>query len=168
MGFLVYGFTSSKHNCFVSWIFMMFEGLSTLFAMYSYAFLWLYIFSGSNFPDIEYFALIGAVTHICVCMFLFLTDIYFKSDMMYFAGSSESTTGNVTTVTSFGSFETNPQIQVEEDNEYSCHYCLQQNPWALYRKHYVVVTIKIIFLILDIVVLCVFNDGWKCAKMDKC
>lgn len=167
MGFIACGFTSSKHSCFVSWLFFMFEGLATLFAMYSYVFLWFYAFTKRGYPDIQYFALIGAVTHMCVYAFLFFTDIGFKSDMMFFAGSGESTVGNVTTVTSFGSFETNHQIQPEDDSENCCLQCCQQNPWALYRKHYVVTGLKIVCLALDIAVLIVFNDGWKCGY-SKC
>lgn len=162
MGFIACGFNSSKHHCCVGWVFTMFDAIATIFAMISYFFFWMYVFSDAFYLDIAYFTLIGATIHICVAIFLFLHDIYFKSDTMIITGQGESTVGNITTVTSFGSIETNNSDHYETNSN-----CLNDNPWRLYRKHYIIISIKIIMLILDVAVLVVFNDGWKCVS-EKC
>lgn len=163
MGVLTCGFTSSKHNCFVGWIFMCFEGWSFIFGLVAYIFLVQYMITKSRYLDIEYYALICASVHLCTAIFLFLTDIIFKSDTMFIVGQSESTVGNMTSVTTFGATETNRQIQIENEEEGHCLHFLKQNPWSLYRKHYVILSIKIICLVLDIVILIMFNEGWQCA-----
>ncbi len=162
MGFMTCGFTSSKYNCFFGWLFMCFDGWSTIFVVHAYAFLWIRIFVGDMYLDMQYVALIAVTTHLCVFAFLVMLDFIFKSDEMFFLAQSSSTTGNITTTTTTGLMETNLIIPEEEDES-----CFKQNPWALYRKHYIIVAIKIIFVILDFVILGMFNDGWKCAY-SKC
>ncbi len=163
MGFLSCGFTNSKYSCFVGWILMCFDGWSFILAVCAYIFLWFYFFLGKLDLDMQYFSLIGATTHLCVFVFLVILDFVFKSDMMFVIGQGESTVGGVTTITTAGMMETNTLIQVEEEN------CFQQNPIALYRKHYFVTFLKIVFVIFDILVLSFFNNGWKCVdKSYKC
>ncbi len=162
MGFLTCGFTSSTHSCFLGWIIMCLEGGSSICAMYGYVFILFYCVTGAPAFYTQYFCVIVAMVHLCVFIFLVLHDFYFKSDMMFFTGQSESVSNGLTTTTTFGSFETN-SIEQEESS------CFQNNPMVLYRKHYVVTSIKIIFVILDIVVLIIFSDGWKCADRSfKC
>ncbi len=164
MGFVTCGFTNSKYNCFIQWILMCFDGWSFILAFCAYIFLWFYFYVGKMELDMQYFSVIGATTHLCVFVFLVILDFLFKSDMMFMIGQSESTSGGMTTITTVGLMETNPIIQpeIEEEN------CFQQNPCALYRKHYIVTGFKIIFVILDILVLSFFNNGWKCANLTKC
>lgn len=164
MGFLICGFTSSRYGCIVEWILSIFDSAATMFVMFSYMFFWIFVLTGYEELRIRYYALIGALIHLCVSMMLLLTDIIFKSDIMTFGGQSEPNIGNVMTITSFGSFETIPQFEIENKDRYNC---FKQNPWALYRKHYMITGIRLSMLIMDIAVLIVLNDGWKCAT-NKC
>ncbi len=160
MGFIVCTFTSSKYNCFFGWLFMCFDGWTAMPALVTHIYLLLSIFLGKLPLLMQYFSVISAVAHLSVFVFLVILDFCFKSDTMFVVGQSESTGGNMTTTTTFGSIETNKNIQLEEEEE----SCFDDNPWALYRKHYFVTGFKIVSVILDIVVLCVFNDGWKCSE----
>lgn len=161
MGFISCGFTSSKYNCFFGWLFMCFDGWSNIIAFVAYSFLFINFFTENMYADMQYISLIGVTVHLCIFVFLVILDFIFKSDTLFFLGQSDSTVGNITTTTTFGSMETNHTIQPEDEN------CFQQNPWALYRKHYIIVTLKLICVILDFIILGMFNDGWKCAY-SKC
>lgn len=101
MGFLTCGFTSSKYNCFVGWLFACFEGWATIFGVMGYSFFVLCMATSSKYLEQEYYALIGATIHISVYIFLFITDLIFKSDQMFLVGQSESAVGNMTEVTIF-------------------------------------------------------------------
>ncbi len=157
MTFVACGFTSSKYNCFFGWLFMCMDGTSIMLVFNAYCILFAN-FIGYTWLNTQYFAVIAVTVHLCVFAFLVILDFIFKSDEMFCVGQSSTTTSDITTTATVISTETNPIIIPEEDES-----CFAQNPWALYRKHYIIVAIKIIFVILDIVVLCVFNDGWKCA-----
>ena len=141
---------------------MCFDGWSNILAFLAYSFLFSKFFIDKLDPEIQYIALIGVTVHLCVFVFLLMLDFIFKSDTLFFVGQLESTVGNITTTTTFGSIETNLSIQLDENEN-----CFQQNPWALYRKHYIIVTLKLVCVILDFIILGMFNDGWKCAT-SKC
>ncbi len=162
MGFLACGFTSSEHSCFVGWIIMCLDSGSSICALYAYVFILVYCVNGSVSYFVEYFCVIAATVHLCVSVFLILHDFYFRSNMMFFTAQSESVSNGLATTTTVGLFETNSLVQGEG-------YSFQNNPLALYKKHYIITSIKIIFVILDFVLLILFNDGWKCAdKSFKC
>ena len=182
MGFLICGFTNSRFGCCVSWLFLCCDGVQFICAILAYACFFQHIIIRSRFTyfNVEYSALICATIHLSISVFLFLSDVIFKNDVLYILGHSSSTVGHVTTVATFGTMETNPQVQVanidinsqDQDQiqvgeEGNClQYCLQyfkQNPWSLYRKHYIITSVKIICIVLDIVILVKFNDSWKCA-----
>ncbi len=139
---------------------MCFDGWAFILAFISYCFL-IYKLAGSSPPlKFQYFSVIAATTHLCVFVFLVILDFIFKSDTMFVVGQSESNNGGgMSTVTTFGLSETNKiiQPQIEEEN------CFQQNPCALYRKHYIISGLKILFVIFDIVVLSMMGNGWRCT-----
>lgn len=157
MGFFACGFTSSKHDCCIGCMLMCFDGIITMIAIYLYIFLWLHICIGIS-CDIEYFVLIGAAIHICASIFLFWHDIHFKSDTMFFAMDGDSTINDPRKVRAMV-METN-QFGEKEDGVIDWKI----NPWALYCKHYVITTFKIICLILDFTILIMFTDSWTCTN----
>ncbi len=158
MGFVTCGFTSSKHDCFISCFFFWLEGMVGMLALCGYVFSLIPFFVfGKISLGTQFFAVVAVTVHMCVFVIFVMRDIYYESDMMFMIGHTEQ----INSVTTFGSSEINQLILEEEEDNKSC---CQQNPWALYRKHYIVTSIKIIFLILDIVILLMFNDGWKCGN----
>ena len=162
MGFLACGFTSSNHNLCVGILFLILEGWTTLFALIAYMYFLIFAVAKDISLIFQYISSITALVHLCASLFLFVTDLIFKSDTMFIMGQTDASSGS-TTVTNFGSMSTNPQIQVEEDDDGHCLKYFNTNPWTLYRKHYIIMAIKITCLVLDIVILIMFRDSWKCA-----
>ena len=168
-GFLAIGFTSSKHNAFVKWLLIIFDGITFSLGIFAYIILSAFIFTKSRSLFIEYFALIIAIIHLIASAILFVHDIIVKSDTMFIAGPDEPYLHKpiMTSVSSCGSFEINSDPDTDLAAQQN-KLCWQVNPWALYLKHYIVTSIKIVCIVLDITILIIFNDSWKCAKMNSC
>lgn len=149
MGYLAFGFYNAKHPCFVSWLVVCCDACAMIFAAFAYAFAMYAIVGVKTPPHFNYYAVIFALAHMVTFFTLFIYDVIFKSDTTFMSGGNN--------VASFAYFEENKLI---DDKNITC---IQANPWGLYRKHFVIVLIKIVMVILDIVVLVICANGWKCA-----
>ncbi len=147
MPLISWGFTSSKHNCFIGLCFMCIEPLSIMLALVGYIFCFLPIII-----YIQYVSIILVTIHLCTFVFIVLCDIYFGSDTLIITSQFEQ---DYDTLEPFEIYS----LTAEENK-----HCFQKNPWHMYRKHYIITTIKIVFVILDIAVLIIFKDAWKCIK----
>lgn len=159
---LAVGFTSSKHNFYVGLIIGWIDCISQALLPFAYFQL---MYSVKRLSEWQYNSMIFVVVHMTISVLLFFHDIYFQSDEMFCIGTSSTTSNNVTTVTTFGISETNSIIEPEEDN--CCCKCINSNPWALYRKHYIICLLKITLLATNISVLILFNSSWECRYV-KC
>ncbi len=152
------GFTKSKYTCIIGWLILTIDICSMCLAFCEYCFLLLSIILIVGL-DMQYLCVIISVIHICLTIFFVILDICFKNNIILIIHESVATIDNVTT---YGSIE---PIQPEYDED----ACFNQDPWLLYRtEYYIAIGFRIILLALDVVTLCVFNDGWKCVNSYLC
>lgn len=137
---MAFGFTSNKHNYYIGCSIVFIDGISSILVLFAYFQLYYHITMKGSPLNWQFNSMIFAIIHICMTILLFIHDIYFKSDEAFCLGVLS------------------PIDNVSETS------CIQTNPWALYRKHYIIFGFKIVFLALDIAVLILFNDGWKCIQ----
>ncbi len=137
---------NNKCLCIIGWFLLTIDICSTFLAIYPYCFLLTSIIEKISI-NMQYFSVVIAIIHICFTMFFLILPC-----ITY-----------LTCFKSISTIESPTQPEINEDT------CFQQDPWLLYHTKYDFVRIlRIILLMFDAAVMCVFSDRWNCVNSYLC
>ncbi len=135
---------NNKCTYIIGFIILAIDICSTLLATYAYCFLLISIIE--KIPiNMQYFSVMVAIMHIFLTIFFIILPCFtcfIKPSIVTIESS---------------------QPKIDEDNFF------QQDPWLVYYTKYDFVRIfRIILLVFDAAVMCVFSDRWDCAYLYMC